>query len=95
MNIKQIRAVYFSPCGSTASLTRAVADSAALVLDVPVIYYDFTLPKNRRRMTENADFALPVDRPDVIEFSDDELVIFGTPTYAGRIPNKILPLIQE
>lgn len=95
MNISKIHAVYFSPCRSTASLTRAIAEKAADVLQVPVEYYDFTLPKNRRRMTENADFALPKDRPDIIEFSADELVIFGTPTYAGRIPNKILPLVQE
>ncbi|MBR5228769.1 MAG: 4Fe-4S binding protein [Firmicutes bacterium] len=80
MNISKIHAVYFSPCRSTAALTRAIADRAAEELKVPVEYYDFTLSKNRKNLTE---------------FSSDELVIFGMPTYAGRIPNLILPIVQN
>ena len=80
MNISKVHAVYFSPCSTTAQTVRTIADKAAEVLGIPVQYYDFTLPKNRKDMTE---------------FASDELVIFGMPVYAGRIPNLILPIVQK
>ena len=35
-----------------------------------------------------------IDFTEVRKFEAGELVIFGTPVYAGRIPNKILPAVQ-
>ena len=80
MNISKVNAVYFSPCSTTAQAVRTIAEKAAEALGVPVQYYDFTLPKNRKDMTE---------------FASDDLVIFGMPVYAGRIPNLILPIVQK
>ena len=40
------------------------------------------------------DFTLPEQRTDKYIFPPEELVVFGVPTYAGRIPNKILPFVQ-
>ena len=40
------------------------------------------------------DFTLPGARQAAYRFEAGELVVFGTPTYAGRIPNRILPAVQ-
>ena len=52
-----------------------IAAQAAQVLGVPLKEYDFTLPAARQ------------GAPD---FAPEDLVIFGTPTYAGRVPNVLL-----
>lgn len=80
MIINSICKVYFSPCGSTGRVISTMADRIAKILNVPVELHDFTLPRNRK---------------EKYEYKPDQLVIFGTPTYAGRIPNKILPVIQD
>jgi NAD-dependent dihydropyrimidine dehydrogenase PreA subunit len=71
--------VFFSPAGSTGKVVREIADVIARRADVPVREIDFTLPEGRG---------------EVRSFKAGELVIFGTPVYAGRIPNKILPAVQ-
>ena len=59
----------------------AVAEGAAGVLKIGEIHvYDFTLPDKREH-----PFC----------FGEEDLVIFGCPTYAGRIPNKIMPFIRD
>ena len=40
------------------------------------------------------DFTLPEQRDQVWEFQPDELTVFATPTYAGKLPNKLLPFIR-
>lgn len=88
MEIKHIYAVYFSPTGSTGDITRAAAEKAAALLSeaegkaVPVTEIDFTLPGAREQIGKK-------------RFEADDLVFFGTPTYAGRIPNKALPFVEE
>ena len=79
MQIKRIRAVTFSPAGKTAEVTKRIAQTMAQEFRCPVEEDDITLPK---------------DREAVRTFAWDELAIFGFPTYAGRIPNKILPFLQ-
>ena len=75
MNISCVKAVYYSAVGSTEKVVTGIAEKIAAVLGVPVETYDFTLPENR---TEPKVFAA------------DQLVVFGTPVYAGRVPNVIL-----
>ena len=41
------------------------------------------------------DVTCPKSREKHFSFQSDELTIFGFPTYAGRIPNKILPFLKE
>ncbi len=79
MLVKKVHAVYFSPAGSTGKVVRAAADAAAEYLSVPVCYTDFTEPSMRE-----APLYIP----------PDEMAVFGVPTYAGRVPNKILPFIR-
>ena len=79
MNISGIKAVYFSAVGNTRKVVDAICIMLSDELGVPVETVDFTLPDSRK--SERT-------------FGPDDLVIFGTPTYAGRIPNKILPFVQ-
>ncbi len=81
MKIKKIRAVYFSPVGNTEKVVKEAAAEMSDKLKVGVEALDFTLSVNR------------TDKPFV--FSGNDLVIFGVPTYAGRVPNKILPFIKS
>ena len=80
MKISKVYAVYFSPAGSTKDVAERIAAKIASALDVPFSGIDFTLPEGRK---------------EKYRFASDELVVFGTPTYAGRIPNKALPFVQE
>ena len=80
MKIKKVYAVYFSPAGSTKDVAERIATKIASALDIPFTGIDFTLPEGRK---------------EKYRFASDELVVFGTPTSAGRIPNKALPFVQE
>ena len=76
MMLNQIYALYFSPTGGTKKVVTALADTLAKQLELPVRLIDFTERKNRQKE---------------YHFSGDSLVIIGSPVYAGRLPNKILP----
>ena len=41
------------------------------------------------------DFTLPASRKDLLVFGPRDLVIFGTPVYAGRVPNVLLDFLKE
>ena len=79
MNITKVQAVYFSPTGGTRQITVRLARALADALGVPAGELDITPPAARQ---------------GVVEFSAGELAVFGSPTYAGRLPNKILPFFQ-
>ena len=80
MKIKQISLCYFSPTGSTKRIIRMLSDRLFKDQGVPRVEIDFTLPDNRKSQHS---------------FEPDELVIFAMPTYAGRLPNKIMPYLQD
>ena len=44
---------------------------------------------------EFLDFTRPDARGRKYEFAGDDLLIIGLPVYAGRLPNKILPFVQN
>jgi len=80
MKIERIYKVYFSPTGNTKNVVGTIADSAAALFGAPAEIIDFTLPSARTK---------------TYSFTPTDLVVFGTPVYAGRVPNKILPFVQE
>jgi len=80
MQIREIHSLYFSPTGGTAKYAKAMVEGAAEALACPATISSFTLPR---------------EREEVRHFSGDELLIIGSPTYAGKLPNKILPEFQE
>ena len=77
--IHRVYAVYFSPAGSTGSVTEHIAGLIAGKFSVPCKVIDFTLPKMRQ---------------EKYSFDENDLMVFGMPTYAGRVPNKALPFVQ-
>ena len=80
MQITRVCGVYFSPCGSVEKIIFEMAGFAAKELHVPLAEYSFTLP---------------TDRKFRFDFKGTDLVFFGTPVYAGRVPNKIMPYIKD
>lgn len=76
MQLKKIWALYFSPVGTTKKTTVTIAQELA---------DQFALPM------EEIDFTKPAARAKTYAFDPSDLVVVGTPTYAGKIPNKIMP----
>lgn len=79
MQFNRVKAVCFSATGTTRRVVTAVAQALAERLGVPC---------------EAAEFTLPAARQTPLRFSADDLVVFGTPTYAGRVPNVLLPYLR-
>lgn len=80
MDINKIWAVYFSPAGSTRQITLTVAEQIGKSLQKEIREVPYTKWEQRKK---------------TYHFGRDELVIFGIPVYAGRVPNKILPDIEK
>ena len=80
MKINKIYAVYWSATGNTKKIAEKVADKLAQISGCPKEVIDFTLPASREK---------------TYEFSEGDLVVFGTPTYAGKTPNKVLPFLKS
>lgn len=79
MEIKKVWEIYFSPTRTTKKVSTLLAEETAASLEAALEEYDFTLP--------NAREAFP-------QIHDNELVIFGMPTYAGRLPNLMLKYLD-
>ena len=76
MTVNTVYAVYFSATGNTRRVASLLANAVAQALEVPM---------------ETVDFTLPAAREENYSFAEGDLVVFATPTYAGKLPNKILP----
>ena len=80
MLVSRVVAVYFSATGKTAKVAGVLANALAISLKVPM---------------ETVDFTKPADRETEYSFGETDLVVFGMPTYAGKLPNKLLPFVQS
>ena len=80
MAIKTVMAAYFSPAGSTRKVTAAVAAGLAESLGAKLREFNWTVKKNREWR---------------LEFTPSDLLVVGVPTYAGRIPNKMISYVQD
>ena len=78
--ISKVWAVYFTGTGNTQKMVRAVAKAACDQLGCTY---------------EEYDFSLPTARAQELSFTDRDLVVFGTPVYAGRVPNVLLPFLTK
>ena len=76
MEIKRICALYFSPTGNTEKTVTVIGETLAEQLGVPL---------------ERMSFTKPAERAQDYLFGPGDLVVTGAPTYAGKLPNKILP----
>lgn len=104
--INTIWAVYFSPTGSTKQLTVHIAEAAAKTAEVA--WEALCAVSARNAVTElnpaselnpvrvrELDFTKPENRQKPVSFGPEDFVIFGMPTYAGRMPNKIMPYLRD
>lgn len=80
MKPKSVCAVYFSATDTTKTIVSYIANVISEKFSIPVKIIDFT-PKTARELT--------------YEFGEDDMVVFGTPVYAGRVPNVIIPFIRS
>lgn len=79
---KKINAAYFSATGTTKKVVSSIAKKIAENLkDI--------------RLVNNIDFTLPDIRERSLSFTDKDVVVFGVPVYAGRVPNVLLKYLQS
>ena len=76
MTFETVWAVYYSGTGTTRRVLQTMAAAAGEALGIPVRELDYTLPE--RRVKRNT-------------FCEKDLIFWGSPTYAGRLPNVLLP----
>jgi ferredoxin/flavodoxin len=79
MNINKVWAVFFSPTGTTKKVVIKIADTIAERLHLQSGRFDFTLPAARN---------------NALSFTANDIVVFGTPVYAGRMPNVLLKYLD-
>ena len=77
--VTTIKAVWFSPTGTTQKTVTKIAATLSRELELPLATDDFTLPERRTQ---------------ALRFSSHDLVVFGTPVYAGRVPNVLIKYIK-
>lgn len=77
---ENVWAVYFSGTGTTEKTVTTVAKEIGKKKNLSVKIFDFTKPKNR----END-----------IAFTEKDIVVFGMPVIAGRVPNLMLKFLNN
>ncbi len=75
----KLKTIFFSPTGGTERIARIITEEIALKLGLSPEYINITSPGSREG--------------DLV-FSED-ILIAVFPTYAGRLPNKIMPDIKR
>ena len=80
MNVNRVFALYFSPAGTTRRLTATLAEALSQSFEAPLEIVDITKPEARE---------------EAHAFTEGDLVVCGSPTYAGKLPNKLLPYWKE
>lgn len=75
----KVWAVYFSATGTTKKVVTAIARALGERLGTKKHEFDFTLPAARNGWPE---------------FMPDDIVVFGVPVYAGRVPNVLLKYLD-
>ena len=76
----KVWSVYFSATGTTEKIVKTVAGKVAEKLSAETDVFDFTLPAARKTAPE---------------FTGEDVVIFGVPVYAGRVPNVLIKYVAS
>ena len=80
MTVNTVWAAYFSATDTTKKVVTQIARRLAQQTGRPLETFDFTLPQARKE-------------PKV--FAPGDLVVFGTPVYAGRVPNLLIKYVAS
>lgn len=75
----KVKVYYFSPTGGTLQVAQHLAETLGRLLHAEVEYHSYTLPREREHLPQ---------------FDADDIVLWATPVYAGRIPNKTLDYVR-
>lgn len=76
----RICSLYFSATSTTDKIVHGFIDELKKQLNINEhTDYDFTIPNSRLSMPE---------------FNENDIVVVGVPTYAGRVPNLLLPYLK-
>lgn len=78
MEVQRVWAVYFSGTGTTEKTVTHIAAAMAKHLNAEYKTFSYTLPQARQ---------------EELRFTAGDLVVFGSPVYAGRVPNVLLPYL--
>ncbi len=78
--MERIVTYYFSPTGGTLQVARHLAETLGRLLHAAVEYHSYTLPREREEQPQ---------------FDADDIILWATPVYAGRIPNKTLDYVRN
>lgn len=77
--MQKVCAMYFSATNTTERIVTGIAKRISEKLNIPYGKFDFTI-KNVRNIKK--------------EFSKDDIVVFGMPVIAGRVPNLLLKYLE-
>lgn len=77
---KTVSAMYFSATGTTEKVASRIAGRISDIIETKNI--------------ETVDFTLPGARGRSFSFSPEDVVVFGVPVYAGRVPNVLVSFIS-
>lgn len=76
----RVRGMYFSGTGTTRKIVTAVAAQLASDLN--------------QEKAPDIDFTPPGAREEIYRFDDRDILVFGVPVIAGRVPNVLLPFLK-
>ncbi|HAJ73594.1 MAG TPA: ferredoxin [Lachnospiraceae bacterium] len=91
MNLSNLHCLYWSATGNTRKITKSIGNGIADAIAADSAGQSASYFPHA---AEEIDFTLPAAREKTYSFSSGDLVIAGAPTYAGKLPNKILPDFQ-
>ena len=80
MSIATVHAVWFSGTGTTEKTVKRIARYLADKLGAAYTAHSYTLPEERKRE---------------LTISAGDLAVVGCPTYAGRVPNLLMPYLRD
>ena len=80
MNIRRVVLVYYSATGNTRNVVVSLGKQIGEILNAAVEEFSYPSPASRQKH---------------YSFSPEDLVLFATCVYAGRVPNKMLPFVES
>lgn len=84
--VNRVIALYFSPTHTTKKVVTAIANAVSTSLSGLL---------NRTIVMEEIDITTPLLREKKLVFSPEDMVVFGSPVYIGRMPNLISPYFKQ
>lgn len=77
-----VKAMYFSPTGTTGKVVKKLSE-------------EISRHVNENDSIKYINFTSHTERMKPVKFYEDDIVIFGVPVYAGRVPNILLKYLRS